>query len=228
MAIGRTNAGGGGNLTGDAAVGDVLAGKTFYNTDPHAKQTGTLPDKSGQSVVAAAGDISGGQYRLLAPAAAKYSSGTRLQRPQANVAVDIGLTAEKLVKGNTVLGIDGIGQGNLIMEVIPLDNVTRTVSTNKKTVTYTINGLPHKPMAVAIRSYGEYPWLNANNNPLPTFTIGIASRDGGVLDSDGVRAPKTDITVTWREDGVTVVRTSTSFEFWSTWANETYRYMYLM
>ena len=32
----------GSTLTGDAAVTDVLAGKTFYNTDPNTKLTGTL------------------------------------------------------------------------------------------------------------------------------------------------------------------------------------------
>ena len=30
-------------LTGDAQAGDVLAGSTFYNTDAHTKQTGTIP-----------------------------------------------------------------------------------------------------------------------------------------------------------------------------------------
>lgn len=30
-------------LTGDAQVGDVKVGKTFYNTDPKTKLTGTLP-----------------------------------------------------------------------------------------------------------------------------------------------------------------------------------------
>lgn len=42
MAVGRTNAGGGAKLTGDAAPADVISGKTFYNNDPKTKLTGTL------------------------------------------------------------------------------------------------------------------------------------------------------------------------------------------
>lgn len=34
-------------LTGTASVGKVAAGYTFYNTDLHTKETGTLPDKTG-------------------------------------------------------------------------------------------------------------------------------------------------------------------------------------
>jgi hypothetical protein len=41
MAIGRTNAGSVKKLTGSAQPSDVLIGKTFYNTDPKTKLTGT-------------------------------------------------------------------------------------------------------------------------------------------------------------------------------------------
>jgi hypothetical protein len=118
MAIGKTNAGGGRryDFDGTALPEDVVSGKTFFSDDPMEKQTGTLPDKSGQSVAAASGDISDGQYRLLAPAAAKYSGTTRLQRPFASVADDIGLTAEKLVKGNTVLGVAGAAEAALLSD----------------------------------------------------------------------------------------------------------------
>lgn len=43
MILNQIASGGGAvTLDGDAAVGDVLAGKTFYNTDPDTKLTGTL------------------------------------------------------------------------------------------------------------------------------------------------------------------------------------------
>jgi hypothetical protein len=44
-------------LTGDAAVGDVLSGQTFYNNSPVIKQTGTLA----LTGTAAAGDVSTGK-----------------------------------------------------------------------------------------------------------------------------------------------------------------------
>jgi hypothetical protein len=41
MAIGRTNAGGGAKLTGNAVPADVKQGRTFYSNDAKAKLTGT-------------------------------------------------------------------------------------------------------------------------------------------------------------------------------------------
>jgi len=53
MSTGRTNKQGGAtvSLTGDAVVANVLSGKTFYNTDPNTKLTGTMTNKVGSATV---------------------------------------------------------------------------------------------------------------------------------------------------------------------------------
>lgn len=38
-------------MDGDAAIGDVLSGKTFYNTDPNTKLTGTAVFATGDFTI---------------------------------------------------------------------------------------------------------------------------------------------------------------------------------
>ena len=45
------------DLSGNAVVGDVRAGKTFYNTNANAKLTGTIPDYTGASTVSENGTL---------------------------------------------------------------------------------------------------------------------------------------------------------------------------
>ena len=50
-------------LTGSAADSQVLSGKTYYNTDPKARRTGTMPN---QGAVAPSGLNAGGSYTIPA------------------------------------------------------------------------------------------------------------------------------------------------------------------
>ena len=50
-------------LTGNAADSQVLAGKTYYNTDAKARRTGTMPN---QGAVAPSGLNAGGSYTIPA------------------------------------------------------------------------------------------------------------------------------------------------------------------
>ncbi|MGI5898643.1 MAG: hypothetical protein ACOX8S_01830 [Christensenellales bacterium] len=157
MAIGKTNAGGGRRyeFDGTALAEDVVFGKTFFSDDPMEKQTGTLADRSGQSVTAASADLASSQYRLQAPAAAKYSSGTRLQRSFANVASDIGLTAAKLMSGNTVLGIAGTAKGSIYMESIASARVSVTLYLGS-TANITVSNLTKEPVGIVVGLRSDY------------------------------------------------------------------------
>lgn len=97
-----------------AATGNVLSGKTFYAGDKTIK-TGTMPDNIGSSKAVAWGYNGTNLYMAFAhghyPAETHWDKAntSEVYVPNANVASVIGLTAAKLLKGQTVLGITGTG-----------------------------------------------------------------------------------------------------------------------
>lgn len=93
-----------------AATGNVLSGKTFYSGDKTLK-AGTMPSRASVSTASA---VTYDGVRVIGRFPNGYypnydSSGAALYLPNANVASAIGLTAAKLVPGQTVLGITGNG-----------------------------------------------------------------------------------------------------------------------
>lgn len=93
-----------------AATGNVLSGKTFYSGDKTLK-TGTMPSRASVSTASA---VTYDGVRVMGRFPNGYypnydSSGAALYLPNANVASAIGLTAAKLVQGQSVLGLTGTG-----------------------------------------------------------------------------------------------------------------------
>ena len=86
----------------------LLSGYTAHNA-AGAKITGTFADKTGTADHSAEAsiDATNKRLKLKVPATAKYSVGNYLYAAYATIANLIGLTAAKLVKGNTILGITG-------------------------------------------------------------------------------------------------------------------------
>jgi len=96
-------------VTGNAAQGDVLSGRTFNSATAGIAKAGTLADKTGTADYSAAAslDSTNGRIKLQVPAVGKYGTGNYLYAAFATIASLIGLTASKLVKGCTILGITG-------------------------------------------------------------------------------------------------------------------------
>ena len=93
-----------------ATAPDVLTGKVF-GSGGSAKATGTMPKRASVSTASA---VSYDGVRVTGRFPNGYypnydSSGAALYLPNANGASAIGLTAAKLLKGQTVLGIAGTG-----------------------------------------------------------------------------------------------------------------------
>ncbi len=86
----------------------LLSGYTAHNA-AGTKITGTLADKTGTADYNAEASIDGANKRikLKVPATGKYGVGNYLYAAYTTIANLIGLTAAKLVKGNTILGITG-------------------------------------------------------------------------------------------------------------------------
>ncbi len=96
-------------VSGNAGTGDVLANKTFSSGSAGISKTGTLADKTGTTDYSAEAsiDVTNKRIKLKVPATGKYGVGNYLYAAYATIANLIGLTAAKLVKGNTILGITG-------------------------------------------------------------------------------------------------------------------------
>lgn len=95
-------------LSGNATAANVLASKTFYNTDAKTKETGAMTDNSSTTKSGTISlDTTNKRVQLAVPANGYYNTSSKLYQTYANVASKIGLTAAKLVSGNTVLGIAG-------------------------------------------------------------------------------------------------------------------------
>lgn len=91
-----------------ATAADVLSGKVF-GSGGSAKATGTMPSRASVSTASA---VTYDGVRVTGRFPYGYypnydSSGAALYLPNANVASAIGLTAAKIVKGNTILGVSG-------------------------------------------------------------------------------------------------------------------------
>ena len=97
-----------------ATAPDVLSGKVF-GSGGSAVATGTMPDNIGSSKAVAWGYNGTNLYMAFAhghyPAETHWDKAntSEVYVPNANVASVIGLTAAKLLKGQTVLGITGTG-----------------------------------------------------------------------------------------------------------------------
>lgn len=148
------NGGGGLSLTklalADADTGDVISGKKFYSGDKTIKTGSILPrntvGKNGAvgisqyypsapvTPVAANTQINSnldGVSRLcLQPPAGFYDGNSYVGETFAKVASAIGLTAEKLCAGNTVIGVKGTGVTKAVWNgSIPNDTSTHSLAT---------------------------------------------------------------------------------------------------
>lgn len=90
-----------------ASASDIVAPKTAYNGTTLI--TGTIADKTGTSEYAATASIdnTNKKIKMQVPTDGKYGTKNYLYQSFSNIASLIGLTASKLVKNNTVLGITG-------------------------------------------------------------------------------------------------------------------------
>ena len=95
----------------NAGTGDVLSGKTFYSSNPKSKNTGTIPLRNiGDHAVKSGLNTQGLWYYIppgYYPSGASDEGNCWVYRSKDEIASTIGLTAGKLLKGQSVLDIAG-------------------------------------------------------------------------------------------------------------------------
>ncbi len=93
-----------------AVSANILSGKTAYAKD--VKITGTMTNKSSTTTLAVASlDATNKRVRLKLPENAYYDTNSYLYVSYESLASVIGLTADKIMKDNTILSISGTGTG---------------------------------------------------------------------------------------------------------------------
>ena len=93
-----------------AVSANILSGKTAYAKD--VKITGTMTNKSSSTTLATASlDTTNSRVKLKLPENGYYDTNSYLYVSYSSLASAIGLTADKIMKGNTILGISGTGTG---------------------------------------------------------------------------------------------------------------------
>lgn len=97
------------DTSGDTVIADVLVeGYTAHDANKN-QITGTLPDKTGTAnhLATASLDSTNSRLKMKVPALGRFGTGNYLYAAYSTIASLIGLTAAKIVKGNTILGITG-------------------------------------------------------------------------------------------------------------------------
>lgn len=100
---------GGGASTADATAtaANILTPKTAYIAT--GKVIGTMANRSGTNQMSSGVDIAGSTVIYYIPENGYYDISATVYCPFINLASTIGLTAAKIVTGNTILGIVGTG-----------------------------------------------------------------------------------------------------------------------
>ena len=93
--------------TGTATAGQILSGQTAWVGG--SKVTGTMPNQGSANILTDNILLQDSKVYFNIPNAGYYEAGSDAYTPYATLASKIGLTADKLVQGNTVLGITGAG-----------------------------------------------------------------------------------------------------------------------
>lgn len=102
-------------LAGNAEAADVVSPKIFYS-DSLSPKTGSLPDKTGTvNHTASSVGVSDDYVRMKIPAMGKYGTENHIRASYAAVASAIGLTAEKLMPGASVLGVSGAAEYKVLI-----------------------------------------------------------------------------------------------------------------
>ncbi len=141
---------GGSVLTGDAVVGEVLAGKTFYSNDPDTKLTGTMPDKEGDNACSSS-SVDGTTLKLVAPTG--FYDGT-----DTVTITDADFTAANIKKDVDLFGITGTLEATAEAP-IEYTHVTRTNAQD-----------------VGANTYTAVTWENEVNDDLTAWAAGAPTR----------------------------------------------------
>lgn len=179
--------------SGNATKTDVLSGKTFTNDDG-IEYVGSMTNNAGSAKSATGSlDATNKRVQLAVPANAYYSTASKLYIAYATLASLIGLTAAKIVKGNTILGITGTAVKAPIS-----DSGTFTLYVEKanykatKTVTFDVSFSTTPTVNISAKS--DRPTQISADSDAWSYKV---TKAGITVETDGKNAGYGTLTFTW-------------------------------
>ena len=169
VATNKYNAGVTAAKVGTATATHVLTGKTFTNSSG-VGLSGSMANKSGTAAISATAslDSSNKRVKMAIPANGYHSTSNYLYTAYSSMASLIGLTANKIAKGNTILGVAGTYSPQLKTATIPNGTYTsKVISTSGKAhlIILAISSSESVYNLFAFYSDGEYgDAFNVNRN----------------------------------------------------------------
>lgn len=126
----------------------VLSGYYYYNASG-SRVAGTMANRTSTYSATSSLDTTNSRVRMQIPATARYTTAAYLYATYSAMATTIGLTADKIVTGNTILGIAGTGGGTTPTYTVTTGDVNDVVSsktfykaTSTSSVTLSTGTLP--------------------------------------------------------------------------------------
>lgn len=169
---------GGGGLTNTklsaatATAADVLSGKTFYAGNK-TRQTGALPVYSNQYIDANSISVKDNLGFAINRGAYTNSNTIYVRKSVSEVADAAGLTEDKLVSGQTVLGVTGTGRSRVeTICTIGTNNSSYSSACNQKSadttnMTMTMSGAER---TVTFKNAGYFTWHTTGTNGTSVYT----------------------------------------------------------
>lgn len=177
-------------LTGNTSAANVLSGNTFYTTDPKTKSTGTMIDlhttnktttlTTSDPRVVIVGNSSwdvanaDGTRRtcIQVGARGKVEANDIIAMPSATIAGNGGLTAAKLLKGQSAFGISGTATSDATATAAYIySGKTAYVNGSKITGTMTVSSVVSFSAAAYSTSQILCTWKNPASGPYSGFII---------------------------------------------------------
>ena len=152
----------------------VLSGYYYYNASG-SRVAGTMSNRTSVYSATSSLDTTNSRVRLQVPSTARYTTAAYLYDTYSNVATTIGLTADKIVTGNTILGIAGTGGGTTPTYTVTTGDVNDVANsktfykaTSTSSVTLSTGTLQDWRASQAVLSkYDSYPssiYYNSSNS----------------------------------------------------------------
>lgn len=166
-------------LTGNASDGQVLAGSTYYSTDPKTKRTGTMLSMGAQTINPTAS-------QQTVSSSGKYMTGNVVVNGVSN------LTSENIKKDAVVGGVTGACDYAYRLPAREQIFNLAMMSVTKRSTADLISGITQLPPIWQGVIHPEWPYVMLKINSTNLFIVGTGAADGLAnpyyIDSNGVYA----------------------------------------
>lgn len=146
--------------SGTATAADVLSGKTFTSSTAEGEQTGSMTQYSGSYVTNGVTlNTDNKHVRLDIPHKGYFTTNAKIYTSYSKIANLVGLTADKIIKGNTILGISGTASPAPKSQSLDKTELGKMDANTKWSQTYKFDKAFSKAPTITVSITTNYPNL---------------------------------------------------------------------